>query len=119
MGTNQQLAAQSVLESCVKDIKTYCSDVTPGNGRLSACIYAHEDKISDKCDVATDNISTLLDWFLEEVRNTYDQCANDVQKYCAGTKFGGGRILSCLAENTSQINNGCKKAISGYSERLR
>ena len=119
VATNQQLAAQSIFESCAKDMKTYCSKVTPGNGRLSACIYAYEDKISDKCDAATENMSALLDWFLETVRYTYDRCADDIRKYCAGTKFGGGRILSCLAKENSQITDGCKKAISGYSDRLK
>ena len=115
---NEQLAAQSIFESCPKDLETYCSEVTPGNGRISACIYAHEDKISDECDAATENLSTLLDWFLETVRYTLDQCADDVQKYCAETEFGGGLLLSCLDEKSSQLTGGCKEAISGYSERL-
>ena len=50
---NEQLAAQSIFESCAKDLETYCGAVTPGNGRTYACIYAHEDKVSDECDAAT------------------------------------------------------------------
>ncbi len=116
--TNKQLAAQSIFESCSKDIEIYCSQVTPGNGRLSACIYSYEDKISDECDAATENLSTLLDWFLETVRYTMDQCADDIQKYCAGTEFGGGRILSCLAEKSSQIADGCQEAVSIHRKYL-
>ena len=116
--TNTQLAAQSIFESCSKDIEIYCSQVTPGDGRLSACIYAHEDKVSDECDAATENLSTLLDWFLETVRYTLDQCADDIQTYCAGTEFGGGRILSCLANKTSQIADGCREAVSIHSKLL-
>ena len=38
------------LESaCAKDIKKYCRDVTPGEGRMIYCMQAHEDKISPKC----------------------------------------------------------------------
>ncbi len=117
--TNEQLAAQSIFDNCTKDLEIYCSQVTPGNGRLSACIYAHEDKISDECDAATENLSTLLDWFLETVRYAYDQCADDARKYCAGTEFGGGRIFSCLAEKSAQLTDGCKEAVSKYSERLK
>ncbi len=117
--TNKQLAAQSIFESCSKDIESYCSQVTPGNGRLSACIYAHEDKVSDECDAATGDLSNLLDWFLETVRYTLDQCADDIQKYCTETEFGEGRILSCLAEKSSQLTDGCQEAVSGYSERLK
>jgi len=118
VATNDQLAAQPIFESCAKDLEIYCSQVTPGNGRISACIYAHEDKVSDECDAATDNFSTLLDWFLEQVRYTYDQCADDVQKYCSGTEFGAGRLFSCLIENEPQITDGCKEAVSRYVGRL-
>ena len=38
------------LESaCAKDIKKYCKDVTPGEGRVIYCMQAHEDKISPQC----------------------------------------------------------------------
>ena len=116
--TNKQLAAQSIFDSCSKDIESYCSQVTPGNGRLSACLYSYEDKISDECDAATEDLSNLLDWFLETVRYTMDQCADDIQKYCAGTEFGGGRILSCLANKSSQVADGCREAVSLHGKLL-
>ncbi len=115
---NEQLAAQSIFESCAKDLETYCGAVTPGNGRTLACIYAHEDKVSDDCDAATENGATLLDWFFETVRYVYDRCADDVQKHCAGTEFGGGRILSCLNENSSQLTDACKEVTAEFSGRL-
>ena len=115
---NKQLAAQSIFESCSKDIESYCSQVTPGNGRLSACLYSYEDKISDECDAATEDLSNLLDWFLETVRYTMDQCADDIQTYCAGTEFGGGRILSCLANKSSQVADGCREAVSLHGKLL-
>ena len=115
---NERLAAQSIFESCAKDLETYCSAVTPGNGRTLACIYAHEDKVSDDCDAATENGATLLDWFFETVRYVYDRCADDVQKHCAGTEFGGGRILSCLNENSSELTDACKEVTAEFSGRL-
>src|SRR5450631_1702029 len=35
--------------ACASDIKKYCKDVTPGEGRMIYCMQAHEDKISTKC----------------------------------------------------------------------
>ena len=29
--------------ACAKDIKKYCKDVTPGEGRVIYCMQAHED----------------------------------------------------------------------------
>ena len=39
-------------EACKEDIKNYCSNVTPGEGRLLACAAAHEDKLSGQCSYA-------------------------------------------------------------------
>ena len=115
---NEQLAAQSIFESCAKDLETYCAAVTPGNGRTLACIYAHEDKVSDECDAATENAASLLDWFFETMRYVYDRCADDVQKHCAGTEFGGGRIFSCLNEKSSELTDACKEVAAEFSGRL-
>lgn len=115
---NEQLAAQSIFESCAKDLETYCGAVTPGNGRTLACIYAHEDKVSDECDAATQNGAALLDWFFESVRYVYDQCADDIQKHCIGTEFGGGRILSCLNEKSSELTVACKEVTAEFGGRL-
>ena len=115
---NGRLAAQSIFESCAKDLETYCGAVTPGDGRTLACIYAHEDKVSDKCDAATENGAALLDWFFETVRYVYDRCADDVQKHCAGTEFGGGRIISCLIENSSELTGACREVTAELHRRL-
>ncbi len=115
---NQQPVAQSIFESCAKDLATYCGAVTPGNGRTLACIYAHEDKVSDECDAATENASTLLDWFLEKVRYVYDSCADDIQKHCAEAEFGGGHVLSCLVEHSSEVTDACKEVTAEFSGRL-
>ena len=113
-----RLAAQSIFESCAKELQTYCAEVTPGNGRTIACIYAHEDKVSDDCDAATENGAALLDWFFESVRYVYDQCADDVQKHCVGTEFGGGRIISCLLEKRAALSDACREVTAELSGRL-
>jgi hypothetical protein len=115
---NEQLAAPFIFQSCAKDLQTYCAAVTPGNGRTIACIYAREDKVSDGCDAATENGAALLDWFFETVRYVYDQCADDVQKHCVGTEFGGGRIISCLIEQVSALSDACQEVAAEFSGRL-
>ncbi len=66
----------------------------------------------------TENGAALLDWFFETVRYVYDRCADDVQKHCAGTEFGGGRILSCLIEKSSELTDACKEVTAEFSGRL-
>ncbi len=115
--TTERLAAQSIFESCETDLKDFCSQVLPGNGRIVACIYAHEDKISESCDAAIEDQASLLDWFFESVRYVMDRCADDIQKHCAGTRFGGGRIFTCLVENASSLTDECR-ALTPEMEQL-
>ena len=117
--TTERLAAQSIFESCETDLKDFCSQVLPGNGRIVACIYAHEDKVSESCDAAIEDQAGLLDSFFESVRYVMDRCADDIQKHCAGTKFGEGRIFTCLIEKTSSLNDECKKLIPEMEQRLK
>ena len=39
---------------CSHEIQTYCQDVTPGEGRIVACLQAYEDKVSAICRAALD-----------------------------------------------------------------
>jgi hypothetical protein len=40
---------QTVKDGCKKELESYCKDVTPGKGRVLACLYAYEDKLSGGC----------------------------------------------------------------------
>src|ERR1700761_4685469 len=47
------IARVAKLENaCATDIRKYCRDVTPGEGRMVYCMQAREDKISTKCAYA-------------------------------------------------------------------
>jgi len=117
--TTERLAAQSIFESCETDLKEFCSQVLPGYGHIVACIYAHEDKISESCDAAIEDKAGLLDWFFESVRYVMDRCADDIQKHCAGTKFGEGRIFTCLVEKASSLTDECRALTPEMEQRLK
>ena len=110
--------AQDVLKACEADIKTYCSQVTLGDGRLLACMYAHEDKISPECDVAIADAADQLDWFLSSVREALETCAPDIQKHCADVEAGQGRIYACLRIKKDQIGDDCKGVVDNVTARL-
>ena len=62
--TGQAAAQDSLLEylvdACEADLTQYCSQVTPGNGRLLHCVAAHEDKLSGQCEYALYQAASLL-----------------------------------------------------------
>ena len=39
---------ETVATGCEKELTTYCKDVTPGEGRILACLYAHSDKLTGR-----------------------------------------------------------------------
>ncbi|MFL5812592.1 MAG: cysteine rich repeat-containing protein [Bdellovibrionia bacterium] len=99
----------NVKEKCGSDIKTYCGDVTPGQGRIAACLKSKEDKLSESCRTAyqgtVDDVSKRMDRAEVAFRK---QCGNDVQKFCADTPSGQGRIWSCLDQHKSDLSKSCK-----------
>ena len=54
------LAAQ-VREGCSPELTRYCAEVTPGEGRLLACLYAHGDKLSGQCEFALYDAAARLE----------------------------------------------------------
>ena len=42
-------------KACAADVKQFCADTKPGEGRLEACIKAHVADVSDACKVAMAN----------------------------------------------------------------
>ncbi len=59
--TQPILLADIGAEECRTEIKTYCNDVTPGEARVLACLYAHEDKLPERCLFALFEASNQLD----------------------------------------------------------
>ena len=98
--------AASLLEACETDIATHCADVEPGHGRLTACLYAHEDKLTDSCDAATAEIGDVLDLFFSRVREIGIACGDDIQTHCGGIAVGDG-IMACLREKQANVSEAC------------
>ncbi len=42
----------TVAKGCEKELTTYCKDVTPGEGRVLACLFAFSDKLTGQCEYA-------------------------------------------------------------------
>ena len=113
---SQALAQESLIDhlidSCEGDIRNYCSQVTPGNGRLLHCMAAHEDKISGQCQYAFYQAATILEQLATAVAYLASQCATDIETHCGNVELGEGRILACLSENEAEVSDACNQAVS-------
>lgn len=102
---------QISLEGCKKEMKTYCKNVTLGEGRLLACFYAHEDKLSDRCVYTLYQASQKLQDQVAKLTYAAKACDADLDKYCADVAPGEGRLLSCLDKREKEVSASCKQAI--------
>jgi hypothetical protein len=107
----QDKLVQSVTESCKKDIETYCTGVTPGKGRILACLYAYGDKISTRCEYALYDASVQLERSINAMHYVANECRDDFKTYCSDVKPGEGRLLDCLEKNKAKVSGRCNQAI--------
>ena len=107
----QESIVDKVTTACDPEIKAYCSQVTLGEGRLLACFYAHEDKLSGRCQYALYEAAAELDAFATAVTHVATQCKDDLMKYCAEVELGEGRVGSCLLEHKAEVTAACQHAI--------
>ncbi len=102
----------TVATGCEKELKSYCSQVTPGEGRVLACLYSHGEKLSGRCEYALYDAAVQLERFIAVLSHVSYECENDIQQYCGTEIPGKGRILKCLVEENGEVtSNRCKQAI--------
>jgi len=49
MKSKMEEKKKEIDQACGADIKKYCANVTPGQGREMACLKSYDDKISEGC----------------------------------------------------------------------
>lgn len=102
---------ETFKEGCQADLQKYCKDVEPGDGRLLACLYAHSDKISARCEYAVYDAASQLERALTALSYVANECRDDLTANCADIKPGEGRLLNCLDKNNAKVSARCKQAL--------
>ena len=114
-GINSAIAQQDLVETvangCKTELEKYCNQVTPGQGRVLACLYAYGDKLSSKCEYALYDAAVQLERAVAALSYVANECDADLEKYCASIKPGEGRLLECIEKHDKQVSERCKKAI--------
>ena len=106
-----QSIAEDVAKGCESELKTYCSDVTPGQGRVLACLYAYQDKLSRQCEFALYDAAIRLERAVAAISYLAHECEADIEQHCASVQAGEGHILRCLQDNTDKISETCNRAL--------
>jgi hypothetical protein len=134
--TAQQTAA--VRASCRSDFMSHCSGVQPGGAEALQCLKRNEAQLSaaSRSAVAAIGggapaaaaapsgapaaaaapavapIGPMPTLRPREALAIVQICGVEVRSLCAGVPFGGGRVISCLAQNASSLSPSCYGALS-------
>lgn len=98
-----------VEQNCTKDLETYCLDVTPGEGRGVACLYAHSDKITTPCLTALYEAKGEFKNALDNLNTLVAECRANILELCSKVAVGEGRILACLEKNKEKLAPKCRE----------
>ena len=101
----------SARAGCQAEIDSYCKDVSEGEGRVLACLSAHDDKLSARCNYALYDASAQLERFAVAIKYVAAECGSDIEKNCANVPIGDGRVSECLKKNTKTLTDSCKQAM--------
>ena len=111
-GPVEKLAAKNidrVETGCQVELETYCQTVTPGEGRGLACIYAHSDKLSQKCERALYDSAVEFQNAAKTLNAFVAACQTDMETLCSKVQIGEGRVLKCLEENKKKVSANCNE----------
>lgn len=110
--TSGTKAIEVFMEGCRTDIDTYCDQVTPGEQRLMSCIYAHEDKVSDKCKGNVRDALLLVKADIAQANFVGRLCGSDILAHCGDVEPGDGRIQACLTGKSADLSQTCRQALA-------
>jgi hypothetical protein len=110
---------KSVQDGCNKELESYCKQVTPGDGRVLACLYAYQDKLSGRCEYALYDAAAQLERVVGALTYVANECGADLKKHCAAIQPGGGRLAQCLKKNEKDIGKRCRQAMKDIKLGVR
>ena len=114
-GINSAIAQQDLVETvangCKTELEKYCNQVTPGQGRVLACLYAYGDKLSSKCEYALYDAAVQLERAVAALSYVVNECDAAMEKYCESIEPGEGRLLECLEKHDKEVSGRCKQAL--------
>lgn len=106
-----QGALDTFAAGCQQELTTFCKGVEPGEGRIIACLYAFQDKLTPRCEYALYDSVGQLDKTLSTLAYAVGECREDLEKNCADIKVGEGRLLDCLNKNEAKVSARCNAAL--------
>jgi hypothetical protein len=103
---------EQVLNGCNTELARFCAEVTPDEGRLLACLYAHGDKLTKQCDYALYNAAARLERAIGAITYVASECRAELETHCADVDVGEGRVAQCLKDHAAELSPACGQALT-------
>ncbi|MEM9105959.1 MAG: cysteine rich repeat-containing protein [Pseudomonadota bacterium] len=129
MGSSPALA--ELMAACEPEINSLCNGVREGRGRISACLFAHSNKISPACspELAKVTSSRMFQRHIPQgVHSLNDTayeaslrkiCAPDIANHCSNVKPGDDRLLACLYAWNNKVSSACQSEAKVALDHLK
>ena len=104
-----ELAIERVEDACGGDIEEYCGDVTPGGGRIAACMHAHADALSRRCRFSLFRTARNIRSAVENIAN---ECWTNIQSQCGSEQNVG----ECARQKSSSLSPTCQTVVAALHE---
>jgi hypothetical protein len=97
---------------CAETITKFCSDVTPGGGRIMKCLNDHRDDQSMAC----------REWLQDQNKSLKElntSCTEEIARLCSFDHPDDIRMYRCLEENYVALKSDCREKLREIRERLQ
>jgi hypothetical protein len=103
-------AVSQLAAACRADLAKYCRNVELGNGRLRACLDAHQNVVSPRCQQTRAMVYASITRRAAAQRDIGRLCDADIERLC-GTSHADAHLVECLRSvSPAAISPACNQA---------
>jgi hypothetical protein len=103
-------ASAQETSPCAKDFVQYCSQVTPGGGRLARCYEEHKNSMSAACRTWAEGVKANAAVLKEA-------CSKEIDARCNIEKGDPLGTIGCLQGNYISLSTECVTALNQFKWR--
>ena len=108
----------ALAKDCASDLARHCTSITPGEGRMVACLISHSDKLAPRCRLTAFLAGKSLAKILDRLDRLAFICGADLNSLCHSAPPGGGRIYDCLRKNRVRLVPRCRDALPQFEKEF-
>ncbi len=120
-------ARADLMTACASEISRYCTDVSKGRGRISACLMGQMGRLGPACrpEVQAVARSRQTPGYVRRALNPEfraplpEACAASAARLCPGMTPGGGRVFACLYARSDRVPKACSTAAQAALKQVK